>query len=147
MATLFNTLPARRAVRPFDAVFNQLFNDTLPGFTAANTGFLPAADVLETANGFELQLTLPGVLKDALTIDVHEGTLTVSGERKAPVMEGENAVKVRRAESSYGTFSRKFRLPDNVNHNAIEANLTDGVLRLTLPFDTEKTAKRLIEVR
>lgn len=143
---MFNTLPARRAVRPIDAVFNQLFNDTLPGFTA-NAGFLPAADVLETANGFELLLTLPGVPKDALTIDVQEGTLTVSGERKAPVTEGENAPKVRRAESSYGAFARKFRLPDNVNANAIEAELTDGVLRLTLPYDTEKTTKRLIEVR
>ncbi|WP_165903763.1 Hsp20/alpha crystallin family protein [Hymenobacter gummosus] len=146
MATLFNTLPARRAVRPFDAVFSQLLNDTLPGFTP-NTGFHPAADVLETATGFELQLTLPGVAKEALTIDVQEGTLTVNGERKAPVTEGENAVKVRRAESSYGTFSRKFRLPDTVNQNAIQAEMTDGVLRLTLPFDTDKTTKRQIEVR
>lgn len=146
MATMFNTLPARRAVRPFDAVFNQLFHDTLPGFAPA-TGFMPAADVLETATGFELLLTLPGVAKDALTIDVQEGTLTVSGERKAPVTEGENAVKVRRAESGYGTFSRKFRLPETVNAAAIGAELTDGVLRLTLPFDTDKTTKRLIEVR
>ncbi|MCC3157681.1 Hsp20/alpha crystallin family protein [Hymenobacter sp. 15J16-1T3B] len=146
MATMFNTLPARRVVRPFDAVFNQLFNDTLPGF-ATGTGFMPAADVFETAAGFELQLTLPGVAKEALTIDVQEGFLTVSGERKAPVTEGENAVKVRRAESSYGTFSRKFRLPETVNANAIQAELTDGVLRLTLPFDTDKTTKRLIEVR
>jgi HSP20 family protein len=146
MATLFNTLPARRAVRPFDAVFNQLFHDTLPGYTS-NAGFLPAADVFETATGFELQLTLPGVAKDSLTIDVQEGQLTVSGERKAPVTEGENAVKVRRAESSYGTFSRKFRLPETVNQNAIQAEMADGVLRLTLPYDSDKTTKRQIEVR
>ncbi|WP_460677745.1 Hsp20/alpha crystallin family protein [Hymenobacter coalescens] len=143
---MFNTLPARRATRPFDVVLNQLFNDTLPGFTTS-TGFMPAVDVLETANGFELLLTLPGVPKDALTIDVQEGTLTVSGERKAPVTEGENAPKVRRVESSYGSFARKFRLPDTVNVNAIEAEMTDGVLRLVLPYDTEKTSKRLIEVR
>ncbi|RAK66823.1 Hsp20/alpha crystallin family protein [Hymenobacter edaphi] len=146
MATMFNTQPARRAVRPFDAVLSQLFNDTLPGYTTG-AGFLPAADVLETATGFELLLTLPGVPKDALTIDVQEGTLTVSGERKAPVTEGENAVKVRRTESSYGTFARKFRLPETVNANAIEAHMTDGVLRLVLPFDTDKTTKRQIEVR
>ena len=146
MATLFNNLPARRPAHTFDAVLNQLFNDTLPGFTTS-TGFMPAADVLETANGFELLLTLPGVPKEALTIDVQEGTLTVSGERKAPASEGENAPKVRRVESSYGSFSRKFRLPETVNVNAIEAEMTDGVLRLTLPYDIDKTAKRLIEVR
>lgn len=143
---MFNTLPARRAVRPFDAVLNQLFNDTLPGFTPAS-GFMPAADVLETEAGFELLLTLPGVAKDALTIEVQEGHLTVSGERKAPATEGENAPKLRRIESSYGAFTRKFRLPDTVNINAIGAEMNDGVLRLTLPYDTDKTTKRQIEVR
>ncbi|AYA38491.1 Hsp20/alpha crystallin family protein [Hymenobacter oligotrophus] len=147
MATMFNSLPALRNARSFDSIVNQLLNDTLPGFTTTGTGFMPAADVLETANGFELLLTLPGVPKDALQIEVLEGTLTVSGERKAPATEGENAPKVRRIESSYGTFTRKFRLPDTVNAEAIEAELTDGVLRLVLPFDTVKTTKRQIEVR
>lgn len=144
---MFNSLPAVRNARSFDSIVNQLLNDTLPGFTTTGTSFMPAADVLETANGFELLLTLPGVPKDALQIDVLEGTLTVSGERKAPATEGENAPKVRRIESSYGTFTRKFRLPDTVNAEAIEAELTDGVLRLVLPFDTVKTTKRQIEVR
>ncbi|WP_400193516.1 Hsp20/alpha crystallin family protein [Hymenobacter sp. B81] len=148
MATLmYNSLPALGPSRALDAMFNQLLGDTLPGTHRPAAGFVPAADVLETAAGYELQLTLPGVPKDALTIDVQQGTLTVSGERKAPATEGEDAPKVRRRESSYGTFSRQFRLPDNVNAQAIEAELTDGVLRLTLPYDTDKTTKRLIEVR
>ncbi|UYZ58950.1 Hsp20/alpha crystallin family protein [Hymenobacter latericus] len=144
---MFNSLPALRNARSFDSMVNQLLNDTLPGFTTTSAGFMPAADVLETANGFELLLTLPGVPKDALQIEVLEGTLTVSGERKAPATEGEKAPKVRRIESSYGSFTRKFRLPDTVNAEAIEAELTDGVLRLVLPFDTAKTTKRQIEVR
>lgn len=144
---MFNSLPALRPARTIDAMMNQLLNDTLPGFGNAGTGFMPAADVLESTEGFELLLTLPGISKDALTIDVHEGTLTVSGERKAPATEGENAPKVRRVESSYGAFTRKFRVPETVNIDAIQAEMADGVLRLVLPFDTQKTAKRLIEVR
>jgi HSP20 family protein len=148
MATLmYNNLPALRPARAFNNVLTQLLNDTLPGAVRPTEGFVPAADVLETANGFEVLLTLPGVSKESLTLDVQEGTLTITGERKAPVTEGENAPKVRRMESSYGTFTRKFRLPDNVNAKAIEANLTDGVLRLVLPFDADKTAKHQIEVR
>ncbi|GAA4376999.1 Hsp20/alpha crystallin family protein [Hymenobacter koreensis] len=148
MATqMYNQTPALRPSRAFNAMFNHLLNDSLPGTNRPSGGFVPAADVLETANGFELLLTLPGVPKDSLTIDVQQGTLTVSGERKAPVIEGENGPKVRRMESSYGTFSRQFRLPENINGKAVEAELTDGVLRLVLPFDAEKTARYQIEVR
>ncbi|KAA9338612.1 Hsp20/alpha crystallin family protein [Hymenobacter busanensis] len=148
MATLMTTPnSALRPSRAFNAMFNQLLSETLPGVNRPAEGFVPAADVLETANGYELLLTLPGVPKDSLTIDVQQGTLTVSGERKAPVAEGENAPKLRRMESSYGSFSRQFRLPDNVNAKAVEAELTDGVLRLVLPYDADKTARFQIEVR
>ena len=50
-------------------------------------------------------------------------------------------------EGQYGTFERSFRLPDTVNVKAIAADLADGVLRLTLPFDTEKTTRQTIAIR
>lgn len=147
MATLlYNNLPALRPSRAFNAVLNDLLRDTLPAVNQPSASFVPQADVLESELGYELHLLLPGVTKDNLHIDFLEGKLTVSGERKAPEVT-ENAPKFRRIESGYGTFTRSFRLPDTVDVTAIDAQLTDGVLRLTLPFDQKKVTKHQIEVR
>ncbi len=107
---------------------------------------MPAADVLEGPEGFTLHVALPGVAKSDLSIDFHEGQLTISGERKAPEA-AENAPQFRRVESGYGTFSRTFRLPDTIDVTAIDAQLTDGILQLVLPFDSRKVTKHQIEVR
>lgn len=139
----------RRPARAFNTLFGELLRETLPaGQNGQNpsTAFHPAADILETEAGFELQLALPGVSKDAVTIDFQEGQLVVSGERKAPEA-GESAPKFRRAETAYGSFRRAFRLPETVSVKAISAELTDGILRVSLPLDTEKATKQHIEVR
>ena len=52
----------------------------------------------------------------------------------------------RRTETNYGRFRRNFRLPDTVNVKAIEAELTDGILRATLPFDTGKVTRQHVEI-
>ncbi|NVO31384.1 Hsp20/alpha crystallin family protein [Hymenobacter lapidiphilus] len=136
-----------RLARPsFHSALNEMLRDTLPAQTKPTESFNPAADVLESPEGFQLQLVLPGVAKEDVKIDFQEGRLTVSGERKAPEA-AENAPKFRRVESGYGTFSRTFRLPDTVAVTAISAELTDGILHLTLPFDSKKVGKLQIEVR
>jgi HSP20 family protein len=134
--------------------------------------FMPAADILETAEGFELHLALPGVKKEAVNIEFLDGQLVISGDRTNPAAAAKEAAatateangadenkpavvapeapaapKFRRVETNYGTFSRSFRLPETVNVKAISAELTDGILRLTLPFDTEKVTKQHIEIR
>jgi HSP20 family protein len=133
---------------------------------------MPAADILETAEGFELHLALPGVKKEAVNIEFLDGELVISGDRTNPAAAAKEAAatateansadenkpavvapeapaapKFRRVETNYGTFSRSFRLPETVNVKAISAELTDGILRLTLPFDTEKVTKQHIEIR
>jgi HSP20 family protein len=142
----YNNRPSLRPARAFNTLFGELLRDTLPATQNPSTAFHPAADILESETGFELQLALPGVAKEAINIDFQDGQLTISGERKAPET-GENAPKFRRAEIAYGTFNRTFRLPDTVNVKAISAEMTDGILRVTLPFDTEKVTKQHIEVR
>lgn len=143
---VYNNCPAARPARTLNALFGELLRDTLPATQNPSTAFHPAADILETPAGFELQLALPGVPKEAVNIDFQKGQLVVTGERKAPE-GGENAPKFRRAEIAYGSFSRTFRLPDTINVKAISAELTDGILRVNLPFDTEKVTKQHIEVR
>lgn len=148
MATLlYNSQPALRPTRAFNSMLNELLRDAQPATPQPSIKFVPAADILETAAGYELHLALPGVAKDAVSLDFQEGQLVVSGNRPAPATEGENAPKLRRVETRFGEFSRTFRLPETVNVRAISAELTDGLLRVRLPFDTEKTTKQHIEVR
>ncbi|MBT9391946.1 Hsp20/alpha crystallin family protein [Hymenobacter sp. NST-14] len=144
MATLlYNNRPARAS---FNSVLNEMLRDTLPAHNKPAESFHPAADVLESAEGFHLNLVLPGVAKEDVKIDFQDGQLTVSGERKAPEASDE-APRFRRVESGYGKFSRTFRLPDTVDVTAIEAELTNGILHLTLPFDSKKVTKHQIAVR
>lgn len=148
MATvLYNSLPALRPNRAFNSMLNELLRDAQPTTPSPSTSFVPAADIFETAAGYELHLALPGVAKDAVSIDFQDGQLVVKGSRPAPATEGDEAPKLRRVETRFGEFSRSFRLPETVNVKNISAELADGLLRVTLPFDTEKVTKQHIEVR
>jgi len=147
MATLLYNRPALAPARAFNSLLNEVLRDSQPTAPKPSTSFVPAADIFETSAGYELHLALPGVAKDAVNIDFQEGQLVVSGNRPAPATEGEDAPKVRRVETRFGEFSRTFRLPETVNVKAISAELTDGLLRVSLPFDTEKVTKQHIEVR
>jgi HSP20 family protein len=146
-ALLYNSRPAVRPARAFNSLLNELLQNAQPTVPTPSTSFVPAADIFETAAGYELHLALPGVAKDAVTIDFQEGQLVVAGSRPAPATEGENVPQLRRVETRFGEFRRAFRLPETVNVKGISAELTDGLLRVTLPFDTEKVTKQHIEVR
>lgn len=148
MSTLvYNSVPAARPTRAFNSMLSELLRDAQPTTPQPSTSFVPAADIFETAQGFELHLALPGVAKDAVSIDFQDNQLVVAGSRPAPNTEGENASNLRRVETRFGDFRRTFRLPETVNVKGITAELTDGLLRVTLPFDTEKVTKQHIEVR
>lgn len=154
MATiLYNNHLATRPTRAFNTVLNELLRDTLPTAAEPAKTFIPQADILESEAGFELHLALPGVAKDAVQIDFHEGKLVISGERKALEVaeakedEPQKAPRFRRLETNYGSFARSFRLPETVDVTAIEAEMTDGILRVRLPFDGKKVTKHHIEVR
>ena len=175
MATLlYNNRPSLRPSRALSALLADMLREPQVVPAAQPTpAFVPATDVLETATGFELHLALPGAKKEAVSIEFLDGQLVVSGSRpypaealkkaaatatEAPAENPENTAAVltpeapavpvfRRTETNYGSFSRSFRLPDTVNVKAIGAELTDGVLRVTLPFDTEKVTKQHIEIR
>jgi len=149
MATLlYSPRPSLRPSRALSTLLADMLRDPQAAPAQAAPAFTPATDVVETAQGFELLLTLPGVKKEAVNIEFTDNQLVVSGERNNPVATtGEDAPKLRRTENAYGAFTRSFRLPDTVSVKNISAELTDGVLRVTLPFDTEKVTKQHIEIR
>ncbi|QKG58704.1 Hsp20/alpha crystallin family protein [Hymenobacter sp. BRD128] len=144
---LYNARPTVAPTRAFNSMLSELLRDAQPATPQPSTSFVPAADIFETTQGFELHLALPGVAKDAVSIDFQDNQLVVAGSRPVPATEGEDAPKLRRVETRFGDFRRSFRLPETVNVKAITAEMADGLLRVTLPFDTEKVTKQHIEVR
>ena len=105
--------------------------------------FTPAVDIFETDQALSLMADMPGVKVDDLIIDLRENVLTLSGEIEPP--EGPDEVDVFR-EYHMGKYYRQFTLSEVIDQSKIDAELKNGVLRLTLP-KVEKAAPRKIEVR
>jgi len=100
----------------------------------------PTADVTETSDAFVIKAEIPGVNKENLSVSIEHGVLTISGERKHEMNEAEQGK--RHIERYYGSFSRSFTLPDNINVERINADYTDGVLSVTIPkMDAPKADK------
>ncbi len=112
---------------------------------------LPAAEVHETAEAYEVVLELPGVDRDAIDVKATERTLVISAERRshrqlhqsaeeaAPAAEAsaETAAEPRKApllsEFRYGTWSRSFRFPTPIEREQLQARYRDGLLTVTAP--------------
>lgn len=106
--------------------------------------WLPVVDISETADAIVVHAELPGIDKKDVKVDVKDGVLTISGERKYEKdVKEEN---VHRIERSYGSFSRSFSLPTHVDTNKVEARLEDGVLKVRLP-KTETAKPKSIDVQ
>jgi HSP20 family protein len=96
-------------------------------------------DIYENKDAYVLRADVPGVKKSELEINVEDKSLTVSGERKNDDNdnEPEGATRLRSQERRHGKFSRTFRLNDAVDPDAISAELSNGVLTLTVPKPAE----------
>lgn len=106
----------------------------------------PTADISETDKEYLIKADLPEVKKEDVKIMVDDNMITISGERKhEKEHKEENEIRV---ESFYGTFSRSFELPGNIDANAIRAESKDGVLRIHIPKTESKKAKTIqVEVK
>ena len=96
---------------------------------------VPAANVVENKDDFELALAVPGMKKNDFKIDIDGNILTISAEIEENKTEEKD--KFTREEYNYSSFRRSFTLPEGVNKEKIEAAYVDGVLRLTLPKKEE----------
>lgn len=102
--------------RSFDDLFNEFFSNT-PSYK--RDGFMPSVDISESEKQFELSVELPGMKKEDIKIDLENGRLTISGERK--FKNEENEKNYHRVESRFGTFTRTFHLPDSIDEDTIAA--------------------------
>lgn len=103
--------------------------------------FAPRIDFAETDTQYEISLDVPGMTSDDFRVEVHEGKLTVSGERVRPeVAEG---TKFHRVERSGGKFHRTFALGHDVDVDRISADYKDGVLAVMVPKSEKAQPKRI----
>jgi len=110
-------------------------------FTEMNvSAFSPSINTREGKFAYHIDIDLPGVNKGNTAIHIDDDVLTVSGERKT---KDETKKKdYYKIESSFGQFERRFVLPVNIDTENIHAESCDGVLEITLPKLTKKTAQR-----
>jgi HSP20 family protein len=87
------------------------------------------------------------VKKDDMKISVENGYLTLSGERRHESEDEDSKKKYHRIERSYGSYVRRFALPENVDREGIQASFTDGVLEVTLPKVEPKEESGSVEVK
>jgi HSP20 family protein len=113
-------------------LFQKAFERDRDHASAGVTGtWEPPVDIYETDDALVLEVELPGMSTDAISLELHEHTLRLSGERtrEATVKGGQ----YQREEGRYGTFQRAFRLPTIVDQAKVKATYKNGVLALRLP--------------
>jgi HSP20 family protein len=110
----------------------------------ATGDWAPRVDIAETDAAFEIKAEIPEVNKEDVKVSVYNGVLTIRGERKQE--KEEHGKKFHRVERKYGSFTRSFTLPDNVDENDIKAAFKDGVLNLQIQ-KTEAAKPKAIEVK
>lgn len=104
------------------------------------SGWTPALDLYQTNDDIVAVVELPGMRKEDIEISLHDGTLTVAGERKDEAPEGDKAA---RTERFVGKFRRSISLPTRVDSNRVNATYRDGVLTVTLPKAEEVKPKQI----
>ena len=107
----------------------------------SRSDWAPAVDIKETDQAFTVEAELPGMSKDDVKVTVHDGVLTIKGERRQE--EETEDKKMHRIERFYGSFMRRFTLPENVDENSVKANFKDGLLTLTINKAEPKEPKAI----
>lgn len=118
--------------------------DRLMGRAYSRSAWVPALDVRETEDLFEVTVDLPGMAPEDVSVTFEAGVLTVSGTRQ--FSREETKETYHRIERSYGTFARQIKLPRTADTERIEASFDNGVLSVMVP-KAEVAKPRTIEVK
>ena len=136
----YNT--ADYAPATFSSLIDRFFNDTMT--RSGGSSFQPRVDIVENDNAFELHVAVPGMNKEDFKIEMKDNFLTVSGERK--FTNEKKDANWHSIETQFGSFSRSFSLPENVDAGKINAKYNNGILEISIPKDEKKALKTTIKV-
>lgn len=125
--------PAKRTQHWLPNVFNDFFNDDFYGSVLGRRqAASPAVNVVDTGNGFRIEVGAPGIAKEDFKVDINkDNVLTISAEKKT---EAENRnERYLRKEFGYSQFKQTLLLPDEIDKDAIAASYENGVLSVSVP--------------
>ena len=112
--------------------------------SSATAAWIPAVDIHEYADRFELSVDLPGVDPGKVDLTLEDGILTVAGERSGdPVNGSDQELQYRRTERSHGRFYRRFVLPDTADSQGVNATGKNGVLTVTIAKHAKALPRRI----
>ena len=123
---------------------NRLFDGFFGGRTSNGIGnrrWIPAMDLVESADHLVLRADLPGMDEEDLEIEIKNGVLTVAGERKAEKESSDEGYY--RVERSFGSFSRSLSLPEGIDADGVKASFDRGVLEVRVPKPAETKPHRV----
>ena len=125
---------------------NQMFGDMFYPATVNDQGAVawnwnPVVDIYDDGDSIVVKAELPGVEKKDISVDVKDRVLILKGERTTDNKVEEE--KFYRRERSYGSFQRSFALPVDVDADKIEANYTDGLLKIVIPKPEAQKPKQI----
>jgi len=134
-----------RELNSLQSEMNRLFTTVFdtPSGTSGNVlrRWMPAMDLVESGDHFVLRADLPGMSEDDVNIEFEDGTLTVSGERKAEHEESNEGF--HRVERSFGSFSRSLTLPQGIDPEAVTASFDRGVLEIRIPKPEQRKPRKI----
>jgi HSP20 family protein len=121
----------RTVASDFERLFNSVFDTSTFGASAGagSRPVVPALDIVESDDAFTVYADLPGLTAETVNLEIEEGLLTLSGERRRP----ESAQGTMRLERPVGRFSRSIRLPKGIDPAGVSADFADGVLAIRIP--------------
>ncbi len=142
MATLVRWEPFRE-LATLQTEMSRLMNGLFEGNGRATQSWVPPVDVVETQDELVYSFDLPGVAEDAIDVELHDDTLTVTARREQTHERSEDGLY--RLERRFGTFARTLGVPQGVSPEAVKADLKDGVLEVRVP-KPESTKPRRIRI-
>lgn len=114
----------------------------IPEGSAATSEWAPAVDIKEEAERYVLLADLPGVSPTSIDVSMENGILTLSGQRETEASTQREGYK--RVERHYGSFHRRFSLPDTVDAEGISARCANGVLEIVIPKKSLVQPKKIV---
>lgn len=124
-------------------LFNTFFDQPAPAGRggAPSRRWIPAMDLVETAEHYVLRADLPGLDDDDVNIQLEDNVLTISGERKTQHEQNEEGYY--RIERAFGNFTRSLTLPDGIDPDTVQAHFDRGVLEIRIPKPEQKKPRRV----
>jgi HSP20 family protein len=127
--------------REIDRLFNEFAQGAGPG---SLPNIVPNIEISETDKAIEVSAEMPGLERKDVEISIDDDTLTIRGEKK--VEENQKDKNVQLSERSYGVFLRVLQLPPGIDPSSIQATMSNGILKITIPKPAMSEPKK-IEVR